>query len=218
MSNHLERPGHKKTSCACQFTNPATPCQIPNHADNNTDTRHSESNPGSRTHDSSYPLLSSISFPASSPSSPSRPWLVLPTVPVYLALVQVGTWTETPVRVRNHQRNRTRWAALGCDLDKAELWWILAGLELDCGSILRLLQHWLWSCFRVLIVSQHGLYIKDSILGALSPTGLQFALRSIFVESLWSNTQNHSQIAGFQQLHNKYCSDSESEISRWKSS
>jgi len=48
----------------------------------------------------------------------------------------------------------------------------LAGLELDRGSIARFLNFCLELCMRVLIVSRHGLYVKDAVFAALSPPGL----------------------------------------------
>jgi len=66
-TNHHEKLGLKKISCASQFTIPDTAGTSPDPACNNTDTRSSRPNQASRTPDFSYPLISSTSFSSSSP-------------------------------------------------------------------------------------------------------------------------------------------------------
>jgi len=61
--NHHEKLELKRIPCASQFTIPADP------AVKNTDTPSFKPNQASRTTDFSYPLVSSISFPSSSPIS-----------------------------------------------------------------------------------------------------------------------------------------------------
>jgi len=69
--NHHEKLGLERISCASQFT--ITAGTTPDPAGKNTDTRSSKPNQVSRTPDFSYPLVSSISFPSSSPISLSLP-------------------------------------------------------------------------------------------------------------------------------------------------
>jgi len=68
-TNHLEKMGLKRISCASQFTIPGMAGTSPDPACNNTDTRSSQPNQPSRTPDFSYPLVSSTSFSSSSPIS-----------------------------------------------------------------------------------------------------------------------------------------------------
>jgi len=71
--NHHEKLGLERISCASQFIIPDTAGTTPDPAGKNTDTRSSKPNQASRTLDFSYPLVSSISFPSSSPISLSLP-------------------------------------------------------------------------------------------------------------------------------------------------
>jgi len=66
---HHEKLGLKRISCASQLTIPDTAGTSPNPSCNYTDTRSSQPNQASRTPDFSYPLVSSTSFPSSSPIS-----------------------------------------------------------------------------------------------------------------------------------------------------
>jgi len=68
-TNHHEKLGLKRISCASQFTIPDTAGSNPDPACNNTDTRSSQPNQASRTPDFSYPLVSSTLFSSSSPIS-----------------------------------------------------------------------------------------------------------------------------------------------------
>jgi len=65
--NHHEKLGLKRISWASQLTIPDTAGTSRDPAHTNTDTRSSQPNQASRTPDFSYPLISSISFPSSSP-------------------------------------------------------------------------------------------------------------------------------------------------------
>jgi len=65
-TNHHEKLGLKRISCASQFTIPDMAGTSPDPACNNTDTRSSQPNQASRTPDFSYPLASSTSFSSSS--------------------------------------------------------------------------------------------------------------------------------------------------------
>jgi len=42
----------------------------------------------------------------------------------------------------------------------------------------------------VLIVSQYDIYVKDPVLHATAPRGLQFVIRIILVESVGNNAEN----------------------------
>jgi len=66
--NHQERLGHKRISCASQFTMPNMAGMSPDPTCNFTDTRSSQHHQASRTPDFSYKLVSSTSFSLSSPS------------------------------------------------------------------------------------------------------------------------------------------------------
>jgi len=68
-TNHHEKLGLKRISCASQFTTPDMAGTSPDPACNNTDTRSSQPNQASCTPDLSYPLVSSTSFSSSSPIS-----------------------------------------------------------------------------------------------------------------------------------------------------
>jgi len=68
-TNHHEKLGLKRISCASQFTIPDTAGTSPDLACYNTDTRSSQPNQASRTPDFSFPLVSSTSFSSSSPIS-----------------------------------------------------------------------------------------------------------------------------------------------------
>jgi len=68
-TNHHEKLGLKRLSCASQFTIPDTAGTSPDPACNNADTRCSLPNQASRTPDFSYPLVSSTLFSSSSPIS-----------------------------------------------------------------------------------------------------------------------------------------------------
>jgi hypothetical protein len=68
-TNHHEKLGLQRISCASQFTIPDTVGTSPDPACNHTDTRSSQPNQASRTPDFSYPLVSSTSFSSSSPIS-----------------------------------------------------------------------------------------------------------------------------------------------------
>jgi len=67
--NHHEKLGHKRISCASQFTIPDTAGTTPDTGCNYTDTRSSQPNQASCTPGFSYPLVSSTSFSYSSPIS-----------------------------------------------------------------------------------------------------------------------------------------------------
>ena len=56
-TNHHEKLGLKRISCASQFTNPDTAGTSPDPACNNTDMRSSQPNQASRTPAFSYPLV-----------------------------------------------------------------------------------------------------------------------------------------------------------------
>jgi len=71
--NHLEKLGLKRISCASQFTIPDMAGTTPDPAGKNTNMGSSNTNQASHTADYSYPLVSSISFPSSSPISLSLP-------------------------------------------------------------------------------------------------------------------------------------------------
>ena len=73
--NHHEKLGLQRISCGTQFDIPDTAGTTPDPAGKNTDTRSSKPNQASRTPDISYLLISSISFPSSSPISLSLPTL-----------------------------------------------------------------------------------------------------------------------------------------------
>jgi len=73
--NHHERLGLKRISCVSQFTIPEMAGTTPNLACKNTDTRSSQPNQASPTPDFTYPVISSVSFPSSSPISLSLPSL-----------------------------------------------------------------------------------------------------------------------------------------------
>jgi len=79
--------------------------------------------------------------------------LALATVPGYLASVRVGTNPKAPDRVRNRQVTRPALSWRGCYPDRTETCSFLAGLNPDCGSILRFLQLCLQLSISVLIVS-----------------------------------------------------------------
>jgi len=68
-TNHHEKLGLKRISCARQFTIPDTAGTSPDSACKSTDTRSSQPNQASRMADFSYPLVSSTSFSSSSPIS-----------------------------------------------------------------------------------------------------------------------------------------------------
>jgi len=68
-TNHHEKLGLQRISCASQFTIPDTAGTSPDPACNPPDTRSSQPNQASRTPDFSYPLVSSTSFSSSSPIS-----------------------------------------------------------------------------------------------------------------------------------------------------
>jgi len=68
--NHHEKLRLEIISCVSQFTIPNKSGTSPDPACNSTDTRSSNLNQTSRTPDFSYPLVSSISFSSSFPSSP----------------------------------------------------------------------------------------------------------------------------------------------------
>jgi len=68
-TNHHEKLGLKRISCASRFTIPDAPGTSPDPACNNTDTRSSQPNHACRTPGFSYPLVSSTSFSSSSPIS-----------------------------------------------------------------------------------------------------------------------------------------------------
>ena len=61
--NHHEKLGLTRIECASQFTIPDMAGTTPNPGGKNTDTRSSKPNQASRTHDFSYPLVSSIFIP-----------------------------------------------------------------------------------------------------------------------------------------------------------
>jgi len=67
--NHHEKLGLKRISCASRFTIPDTAGTSPDPVCYSTDTSSSQSNQASHTPDFSYPLVSSTSFPSSSPIS-----------------------------------------------------------------------------------------------------------------------------------------------------
>jgi len=67
--NHHEKLGLERISCASQFTIPNTMGTSPDPECNFMDTRFSQPNQASRTHDFSYLLVSSTSFSSSSPIS-----------------------------------------------------------------------------------------------------------------------------------------------------
>jgi len=69
LTNHPEKPGLKRISCASQFTIPDTAGTNPDPACNEIDPRSSQPNQASRTPGFSYPLVSSTSFSSSSPIS-----------------------------------------------------------------------------------------------------------------------------------------------------
>jgi len=73
--NHHQKLGHKRIPCDSQWTIPNPAGSTPYPADKNTNTTSSKPNLASRTPDSSYPLVSCIIFPSSSPFSLSRPQL-----------------------------------------------------------------------------------------------------------------------------------------------
>jgi len=73
--NHHEEMGHKSISCASQLTSPEPEGTTPDPAGENTDSRSFKPNQASRIPEFSYPLVSSILFPSSSPFSLSRPKL-----------------------------------------------------------------------------------------------------------------------------------------------
>jgi len=60
-----------------------------------------------------------------------------------------------------------------------------------------LAERWPTLSIGVLIVSWHDLYVNCVVLFALSPHNFNFAIRPIFVESLWNNAQIASEICGF---------------------
>jgi len=66
--NHHEKLGLQRISCATQFTIPNSAGTSPDLVCNYTDTRSSQPNPASCTHEFSYLLISSTSFSSSSPS------------------------------------------------------------------------------------------------------------------------------------------------------
>jgi len=68
-TNHHEKLGLKRISCASEFTILDTAGTSPDPACNNTDRRSSQPNQASRTPDFSYQLVSSTSFSSSSPIS-----------------------------------------------------------------------------------------------------------------------------------------------------
>ena len=70
--NHLEKLGLERISCAGQFTIPDMAGTSPDREGNHTDTSCSKPNEASCTADLSYLLISSISFPSSSPICHSR--------------------------------------------------------------------------------------------------------------------------------------------------
>jgi len=67
-TNHHEKLGLQRISCASQFTIPHRASPNHNRACNNTNTRSSQPNQASCTPVYSYPLISSTSFSSSSPS------------------------------------------------------------------------------------------------------------------------------------------------------
>ena len=67
--NHHEKLGLERISCASKLSIPNTAGTSPDLVANNTNTRSSKPNQGSRTPDFSGPLVSSISFSFSSPIS-----------------------------------------------------------------------------------------------------------------------------------------------------
>ena len=67
-TNDHEKPGHKRISCASQFTIPDRTGTSPDLARTYTYTRSSQPNQGSRTPDFSYPLVFSTLCSSSSPS------------------------------------------------------------------------------------------------------------------------------------------------------
>jgi len=70
---HHVKLGFKRIACVSHLTIPDMTGPTPYLAGKTTDTRSSKSNQASRTHDCSYPLVSSISFPSSSPITLSLP-------------------------------------------------------------------------------------------------------------------------------------------------
>jgi hypothetical protein len=71
--NHREKLGLKRILCASQFTMPDMAGTTPDPASKNPNTKCSKPIQASRTPGFSYPLVSSISFPSSSPISLSSP-------------------------------------------------------------------------------------------------------------------------------------------------
>ena len=68
-TNHHEKLGLKRISCASQFTILNTAGTSPDPMCTYTDTRSSQPDEASRTHDFSYPLVFTISFSSLSPIS-----------------------------------------------------------------------------------------------------------------------------------------------------
>ena len=75
MGNHHEKLGLERISYASQLTIPDIAGTTHDPACGFTDTRSSTPNQASRTPDFSYPLISSILRPSTSPISVSRPQL-----------------------------------------------------------------------------------------------------------------------------------------------
>jgi hypothetical protein len=73
--NHYEKLGIQRISCESQFTIPDMTGTTPDLAGKNTNMRASTPNQATHTTDFSYLLVSSISFPSSSPISLSCPQL-----------------------------------------------------------------------------------------------------------------------------------------------
>jgi len=69
----------------------------------------------------------------------------------------------------------------------------------------------------VLIVLWHDQYAHCAVLCALSPSAFRFAIRPMFVESVWIKAKYEGKIGGYQSRLNKYWSDRISECGRWKS-
>jgi len=106
--NYHEKLEPKRMSCASQFsTIPNIAGISPNSAGNNTDTRSSKPNQTSCTPDFSYPIVSSILFPSSSPLSLIRPQLYhycrtqSQVIPLYLSMSWL--WVNTVYSIHQIQ-------------------------------------------------------------------------------------------------------------------